>query len=129
MSFILAKIFGLYFLAIGIAFIVNPDRLKRLYRDIAGNDSFNLLGGILALLIGAFVVSVHNTWIMGWPLIITLWGWWSLIKGFGLIVYSNFLKYFSWLMNRSQLFFRITGAIMALLGIFLMYHGWQGTIT
>lgn len=124
MTIILAKIFGLYFLAIGLAFIANPDRLKSMYQQIKSDENFLLLGGMLALLIGAVVVSTHNVWIFGWPVIITLLGWWSLIKGFALIIYPDFIKVFSFIQNRSDMFYRIMGPVYAAFGLFLLYKAW-----
>lgn len=126
MTIILAKFFGLYFLAIGLALIINPDRFKRLYQQMMNDEHFLLLGGIMALLIGAFVVSVHNDWVMGWPVIITLLGWWSLIKGFGLLIYSDYNKLFSFMLKKSNEFYRMIGAIWAVIGLFFIYQGWLG---
>ena len=91
MTIILAKILGLYFLAIGLAVLIDPDRFRKIYQQIKNDENFLLMGGILALLIGAFVVSVHNNWVLGWPVIITLLGWVGLIKGFVLIAYTLFM--------------------------------------
>ncbi len=124
MTIILAKIFGLYFLAIGFAFIVNPDRFKRIYQQIMKDENFLFIGGILALLIGAVVVSIHNHWVLGWPLIITLLGWWSLIKGFALLIYPGSIKLFSFIQNRSNLFYRIISLIYLAIGLFLIYKAW-----
>lgn len=124
MTVILAKIFGFYFLAVGLAFIINPDRLKRWCQQIKNEDSFLFLGGILALLIGAFVVSVHNEWIMRWPVIITLLGWWGLIKGFGLLIFPDFIKFFSFMFDKSKNFYQMIGIILVIFGLFLSYQGW-----
>lgn len=125
MSIILAKILGLYFLAIGIAFFTNFDRLKKGFNQIMTDEGFLFYGGLLALLIGAFIVSVHNFWVMRWPVVITILGWWSLIKGFGLLIYPNFNNLFSFFLNRSKGFYLGLGAIYTLIGLFLAYHGWK----
>ncbi len=125
MSVVLAKILGLYFLSVGLAFIINPDRLRQLYPQIKRDENFLLLGGMLALLIGAFVVALHNIWSLDWPLIITVLGWWSLLKGFGLLVYPDFIKYFSFLENRSNLFYRLISLVYLCIGLFLVCMGWK----
>lgn len=125
MTVILAKIFGLYFFAIGFAFLINRDRLKKMYQQIVRDQNFLLLAGILALLIGAVVVSLHNQWVFGWPLVITLLGWWSLIKGFALLIYPESIKIFSFIQNRSDIFYLIVSLIYLIIGLFLLYKGWQ----
>ncbi|MBA3958222.1 MAG: DUF2065 family protein [Parachlamydiaceae bacterium] len=123
MSLILAKIFGLYFLAIGIAFMVAPERLRKISQLAKNDENFLFLGGLLALLIGAVVVSIHNIWVLGWPVIITILGWWSLIKGFALLSYPGFINLFSFVQNRSDLFYRSISLIYLVLGLFLVYKG------
>ncbi len=125
MSIILAKILGLYFLSIGLAFLIHPDRLRTIYPRVIKDESFLMIGGMIALLLGAVVVSIHNTWVLGWPIIITLLGWWSLIKGFMLLVTPNFIRLFSFIENRSDTFYRVISAIYLVLGLFLVYKGFS----
>lgn len=126
MSIILAKILGFYFLALGLAFFINIDRFRGIYRQVIRDENFLLMGAMLALLIGAVIVSLHNVWVIGWPLIITLLGWWSLIKGFAYFAYPDSIKYFSFLENQSNLFYRIVSLAYAILGLFLLYKGYGG---
>jgi uncharacterized protein YjeT (DUF2065 family) len=123
MSIILAKIFGIYLLAVGLAFFINPDRFKRIYQHVAKDENFLFFGGILALLIGAIIVSLHNDWALKWSLIITVLGWWSLIKGFALLIYPAFIKLFSFMQNRSNIFYRMISLIYIAIGLFLAYKG------
>lgn len=123
-TLILAKFFGLYFLAVGIAFALNPSNLPKLYEQMRQNQIFLFFGGIIAILLGAFVVSIHNDWVAGWPVIITILGWWSLIKGFGLIAYPGFADLFAPMYKMQESFYRGMGIVFALLGLFLAYQGW-----
>jgi uncharacterized protein YjeT (DUF2065 family) len=124
MTFVLAKIFGLYFLAMGIGFFFNPERLRSIYQQVLNDKNFLFLGGIIAILLGAFVISTHNQWVWGWPVIITILGWWSLIKGYALIIYPRSIELFSFIQNRSDTFYRIISLFYLVLGLFLLYMGW-----
>lgn len=125
MSLILAKVLGLYFLVIGAAFLFNPERFKNLYGKIAHDDNFLFLGGLLAVLIGAVIISVHNEWVWGWPVIITVLGWWSLIKGGMLLIFPDSIKFFSFIQNQPLMFYRILSLIYLGFGVFLAYKGWR----
>ena len=125
MTIILAKIFGIYFLAIGVAFIINPERFKRMCQQIVKDENSLFIGGLLALLIGAVVISIHNNWLLGWPVIITLLGWWSLIKGFAILIYPESIKFLSFIQNRSRLFYQAISLIYIVIGLFLAYKGWE----
>lgn len=123
MSLILAKILGIYFLAIGLAFFLRPERFKDVYRQIVNDQNALLLGATMAILGGAILISLHNVWIAGWPILITLLGWWSLIKGFGFLVYPEGVSYFNFLKDRSDIFYRAVSLGYALVGLFLTYKG------
>ncbi len=88
------------------------------------NEDGLFIGGIIGLLFGAFVVSVHNIWVMDWPVIITILGWRSWIKGVALMGYSKFGNIFSFMVQKSNAFYRGLGAFMTLLGLFFLYQGW-----
>lgn len=121
MSIVLAKILGLYLLGIGIAFLVSPTNFKRMLVVAKKDEGFQFLGGIFGLLIGAVIVSIHNFWVLGWPVIITILGWWSLIKGLALLVYPKFIDLFSFMQNKSDNYYRVFSLIYIILGLFLVY--------
>lgn len=123
MTIILAKFLGLYFLTIGLALIISSDRLKKLYHQMINDENFIFMGGLLAVLIGSAVISLHNHWILSWPLIITLFGWWSLIRGFIVLSYPDSIKFVS-IENREKLFYQVLSLIYIILGLFLIYKGW-----
>ncbi len=87
------------------------------------SDSFLFFSGIIALLLGAFVISVHNIWTAGWPVVITVIGWLSLIKGIWLLFYPSLAESFSFMFKNTSVYFRVNGILILLLGMFLLYHG------
>lgn len=123
MSIILAKLLGLYFLAIGLGFLLNPERLREVFPEAIKDRGFMFFGAIFALFVGAAIISVHNIWTLNWSLIITLLGWWSLLKGFLLLSYPKFADFFSFMQNRSDLFYRSLCLLYIVLGLFLLYKG------
>lgn len=122
MSIILAKILGLYFLAIGLSLVLNPQQFQK-FKGFIHNESAMILGGIIALMIGATIVSLHNMWVFEWPVIITILGWWSLIKGFGILAFPEISNHFEFLFNRKSSFYRFLGLTYLAIGLFLGYHG------
>lgn len=123
MSLILAKILGIYFLAIGLAFFLRPQRFKDMYQQIVNDQNALLLGATAAIIGGAILISLHNIWILGWPILITLLGWWSLIKGFVFLIYPEGIRYFDFLKDKSDMFYRSISLAYALFGLFLTYKG------
>lgn len=125
MTIILAKIMSLYLLVCGSACMLNPDYFREIYIGSISNKMFPLIGGILSTLVGAVFISIHNEWVMSWPLIITLVGWWSLVKGFILLSCSNAISSFSFLEKRSNRFYRLTSLTWILAGLFFAAKGWS----
>lgn len=123
MSILLAKIFGIYFFTLGLSFLLSPQQFKK-FDLFLKDDNAMLLGGIIGVLLGAAIISLHNIWMFGWPVIITILGWWSLIKGFGILTFPEFAGYFNFMSGKADHFYRMIGFIYLVLGLFIGYHGW-----
>lgn len=124
MSIILAKVFALYFFGVGLAFLLNPQNIGKVYRLIEKDELFLFFGGIMALVIGAFIVSVHNIWMLHWTVAITILGWWSVVKGLVLICYPGCAPYLTSMFQGSKRFYRGIGLILISFGLFFAYHSW-----
>lgn len=124
MTEILAKVLGFYYLAVGIAFLSNPARVRAVYQSMMKNDAFLYFGGVFALFLGAFMVSVHNIWVAQWPVLITIIGWVILIKGFGLLTHQEFTQKCSFILQKSNSFYQGLGTLLCVLGLFFLYQGW-----
>ncbi len=125
MEVIIARILGIYFVAVSIALIFSPERVKRIHRQMIENEPHLFFAGILAIFFGAWIITVHNIWVLGWPLILTIIGWISLIKGIALIAFPGFPLLFGFIYERSSNVFRILGLIWAVIGGLLIYYSCQ----
>lgn len=85
-SILIAKLFALAYIAIGISGLVNKNYFSNMMKDIAKNSGLTLLFGFLALIAGTLMVTFHNIWDKSWIVIITIIGWISLLKGLALII-------------------------------------------
>ena len=85
-SIILARIIGPYLLIVGIGFLFNIKTVQKIIKDFDGNEALIYLGGILALLLGLIMVTIHNVWEVSWIGVVTLVGWIALIKGAALLI-------------------------------------------
>ena len=66
-------------LAIGL--LVRQDSWRAMASDFIGSRPLVFLTGFLTLLGGLALVNTHNVWEAGWPVIITILGWLSVIGG------------------------------------------------
>lgn len=125
MTLILAKLYGIYMFTVGIALFMNPERFKRWYQSLINDDSQILFGGLIAILVGAFTVSVHNIWVFSWPVLITIFGWAGVAKGVGLMCFPNFKNLFHGMMSGPDNLFKGMGLFWAVVGAFFIYQGWM----
>lgn len=125
MTFIIAKIFSIYFIVLGLALLINGGQFRQIYDDMLKNRGMMIYGAVLALFVGAFIVSTHNIWVMGWPVIITILGWWIVFKGFALLLFPDkFIGFFKPMMEGSDRFYQVIGITSLLLGALMAYHSW-----
>jgi hypothetical protein len=77
----LGKAWSLYLILVGGALLLNGKEILRAAEEILNTQAHMIISGVIALIIGILMVLSHNIWVFGWPVIITLIGWLSLIKG------------------------------------------------
>jgi len=117
------QLIGLIYLAVGIGILIHPEFYKKLLADFSQNLSASYLGGIIALVIGYVLVFYHNTWSYNWPVIITIIGWMSLVKGLWILISPSSAFDMAKALKRNKVYLLVCGAILAVFGIILMYIG------
>lgn len=122
-SILLAQIIGLYCILVSIAMIIHPKRFKIMLNDFANSPAALSLVGIISLILGIILVVFHNYWIWGWPLLITIIAWLTLIRG----IIDLFIPEFAIKMARnaqsSNAFYYIATIITLIVGLILGYYG------
>ncbi|MGD0426603.1 MAG: hypothetical protein ABSC10_07775 [Candidatus Acidiferrales bacterium] len=116
----LGRLMGLYCLFIATAMMWHKQTTVEVMTALVHNAPVLFLASLLALVAGLAVVLAHNAWSGGaLPVVVTLVGWISLIKGviFLLLPPGSSVAYFE-AMHYSQ-FFYLYMTIDLVLGIFL----------
>lgn len=124
LSFVLARLWGLYLIIVSLSFLLNRKILESIIAVIS-DRAFVVLSGFISLLIGITMVVIHNVWIPDWRVILTLFGWLALIKG---ILYINWPELALRWKDRFQKNKGLVNLllIMALIfGIYLTYMGFS----
>src|SRR5580658_3643424 len=86
--------FGIFLTIWGLSAILNRHHLAQVLKDASLHPSIQLILGLISLIIGAFVVSVHNIWSeIHHEIGITILGWLFLIAGaFKLLFVKQFVR-------------------------------------
>lgn len=121
-AILVAKLYGVVLLALGLGMLVNSSYYKKTFQDILNNTAVVLVGGMAALAVGVLIVLNHNVWDASWTLIVTLVGWIAIIKGALLLVLPKSAGLFeSWFSNKNFIMF--IGVFALIIGAILAYFG------
>lgn len=123
-SIFLAQLIGPVFLAMGVALMINPQRIRQMGREFVDSEALIFLSGIIVLPVGLAIVINHNVWVAGWPVIITIIGWLAIFAGAVRILVSGTVKSIGKVMLDKTEYYVAPGAVMVALGAYLSYLGY-----
>lgn len=121
-SIFLAQLFGMYFLAMGVASLLKGKELGESVDAFRKSPLLTYVGALLTLLGLAFVI-IHNVWNGTWQVVITVLAWLTLIEGLAYLWLPQKAvgKCINWFNTR---WWYIIGTIIAfVLGVFLLSIG------
>ena len=123
-SLFIAKLLGPALAVLGIALLTNPARFRDIAHELMEGKAALLIVGLMTLVTGLAIVNTHNDWALGWPLIITIFGWLAVIGGIVRVTLPAQVRTIgeAMLANDNMLYFG--GIANILLGGFLAYMGY-----
>lgn len=123
LTLLLAKVFGLALVAIGIALIVYRDLYAQMTRDFMQQRLLRTVISFSELVVGLFIVIGHNVWSPAPAAVITVLGWMFVLEGASyLLLPEKWTTRFVSAVNRPQ-FFIASGVIGIVLGLYLADYG------
>lgn len=122
-SEVMARILGIIFVVLGLSMAFNKKFTAAAVQEMMQNKGLLWLGGLIALSMGAVIVALNNIWTWGLPLVITIMGWMSLLKGLLILVFPNSTISLYKKINNQTLFI-FGGIAAAVFGLVLVYMGW-----
>ncbi|MCW8397851.1 DUF308 domain-containing protein [Legionella sp. PATHC038] len=117
----LAAVLGWYLVIVSLLLLIRREVVVTAMRELMGQRAVMLVVGIITLIIGLLMVISHNVWLMGWPVIVTIFAWLILIGGlFRLYCPDTVYKIWNKVIDKSGLLIT-TGVISLIIGLFLLY--------
>jgi hypothetical protein len=117
-----ARVLGLYLVIMSVGMYFKPQPMLDLVFSSSGSASMPGLG-IVALVLGLIIVVSHQVW-KGWPIMITLIGYWAVIKGILIVFYTQeTLKMFHNVLQGMNL--QIGLGVDLALGLLLLFCGYK----
>lgn len=122
----LASALGWYLVIMSLLLLARREVVVTAMRELMGQRAAMLVVGIITLIIGLLMVLSHNVWVMGWPVIVTVFAWLILIGGlFRLYCPDTVYKVWNKMINKSEVFIT-SGVITLVIGLFLLYKVYFG---
>lgn len=115
-----ARLLGTFTVIVAGGAFFKIDSFNAWLSELSNNHGLLMVMGVFTLLLGITIVISHNVW-RGWPIIVTILGYWIIIKGIALL-------YFPQLVQNAMVFWQGKNVFWAPLpalgiGLILLYFG------
>ncbi len=119
-SVVIAQSLGIFFLVSGIAMVVSSKATAGAIEESVAHKGIMFMWGVVALLVGAVIVTLNNIWTAGLPLFVTILGWLALIKGVFIMLAPAAAATFYRKFGKSNMIV-FCGVVALVVGLVLLY--------
>jgi len=124
LSIFIAKIYAVIALISGLGLLLNPTYYQKTFTEMLDNSLALFFAGVFATLTGFLVVTYHNIWEQSWVVIVTLFGWMGLLKGFMLIVFPGSFAAFKPMYKKIG-YWQFQSIALIIFGLVFAYFGFM----
>lgn len=119
----LFQMIGIVYVAAGLGMLINPDYYRKIVESFETNPALTYITSLIMIVAGFVLVTFHNVWVAGWPVIITILGYAILVKAIALLLFPRELMKFSKELVKKVTNIRLYAVIALAIGLGLMYLG------
>jgi hypothetical protein len=126
----LCKLLGLYCLVVGFVMVTTEQRTVQTVTSLMQDRALVFLLGVILLFAGLAMILVHDVWSGGpTPVIVTLIGWITLVKGLACLALApaQIADFYLLQLRFGELYY-VYVVITLVLGTYLTYGGFRGQI-
>ena len=124
LTVLLAQVFGIYAIIVGLAVLANRRHIMLGVAALVEERFAQLVAGMITLLLGAFLVNIHNDWSTLPAGMVSFFGWAALVKGilYLLLPEASLNKMIRKINQRK--WYVVDGIIVTLYGLYLAGFGY-----
>lgn len=121
-SILIARILATVYFSFSLGLLLSSKYYKEELPKLVINPAYLMLGGFMAIVFGFLILEFHNTRNSDWTVVITIFGWLSLLKGIILIVFPQMFTAYkdNVLKTENQKYILI---LLLILSLFFGYYG------
>lgn len=123
-SIVLAKFIGPFIILIAVGVLFNIKIFRQIMEDFLKSPGLIYITGLITFVAGLAIVLFHNIWTTDWRVLITAFGWISVVKGALLTILPGSPVKLTKIYMKNINLVAIPWAIMLLIGIFLTLKGY-----
>jgi uncharacterized protein YjeT (DUF2065 family) len=117
------QLFGILFVALGIAFMTQPHYFKKVMEGFSQNLGLSFITGFFTVAFGYILILFHNTWHSDLSVVVTLLGWASFIKGLIILLFPQWLGFLTKTLFKKEGALRCYAVLIFLFGLIVSYLG------
>ncbi len=118
----LSRLLGCWAILVGLAMIVHKQAMVEMMKELATSSAGIFVVAMIAIAVGLAMVLGHNIWSGGaLPVVVTVIGWWSLIKGLLCLFLPQGEIEALLAGSRYEQYYYLSPTITLLLGLYLIY--------
>jgi hypothetical protein len=122
----LAKLFGLFLVILSISTLIQGENAIFLWIALVHNAALVYVVGLVAIAAGLAIVLAHNVWSGGaLPIVVTLLGWITLLKGIFVLLLPRDLAMDAFVAFQYDRFLYLYLVIWLVLGVYLTIAGFR----
>ncbi len=122
-SILIARFIGPVSLVAGLGMLVNRAYYTELMATISNNKAMLFIAGVLALVVGIAITTFHNIWAADWRVVITVFGWLSIVGGVVRLVFPGAAIALAERITKSGTLLTVAAVFWGLVGAWLTYMG------
>lgn len=122
-SIFLAKAFAIYFVVLAVMMLMQKNAFQQRVKAVMEDQAALFVLALITLILGIILVLVHNVWVMGWPVVITILCWLTFIKGVLRMVYPQIDEKWKNYYGSNKAVY-LTGVGCLIFGLILVCLGW-----
>jgi hypothetical protein len=121
----IAGLMGPTLVAIVAAVLLNFGSFPALAEQVARDPALIFMSGILLFVAGLAIVRAHNVWAGGWPVLVTVLGWFAILSGLARMLFlTQIAEIVAGVGEGTGLIVAVTVVLLGL-GAFLSFKGYS----
>jgi len=121
----IARLAGPVLVVSAAAMLLNGNAYRAIVDEFVQSPALIYMAGFLGLVAGLAIVNVHNSWVWGWPVIITIIGWLGVIGGVIRMMAPQFIETLGAELYDRPGFVTTSAIVVLVLGGFVSFKGYS----